>query len=759
MSTDGGSGRRLLLPAVAVASLVLWAALVAPLLGGAETLYFRDVFHSHLPFKAFGAAALAEGRVPAFQPTWALGQPFRGNPNTAAFYPGNLAYLALPFWTAFNLHYGLHWLLAAISMFVLARALRASRAGALLAALGYAGSGWMLSVMTFYNILAVVAWWPLVIAGVVRGDRRGLIFGGLACGLALLGGEPVTAALGLAPLVVLAWRELGLFRAVTRTALVGLAGCLVALPQLVATLRVVGFSFRATHGVLASQATYYSLEPRRLLELVLPFPFGLPGHVGPAGMGAGGLLDHLPFYYSLYPGVVVTLLAAIAVGRRRVLAGLVGAGLVLAWLGGFSSAALLDLGGGLLRSPEKLLFWVALGLPLLAAAGLDSLSSAASGRRFGVVALAGAGVAAAVAAALAATGGGTPLAALALADRGPSPEAVAAHGALWLLGLGAAALLLAGSWLAAKTGRPEILVALQLVSALQLAPLWMTDEVERYERVSWRDRVEPGEAAVVARMGYPPWPSSAPSPVLPAGPPVGTVRLEAEEMSPAPGVRHGLLYPVAPDLDGMHHLFYNFLTVRMASADWSQRRRWAEVLGTDYLVSPEPLAGAGRPAVLEHYGVSAYLYRLDDAPPAWWPERVEVASSPGAAFDRVAASAPGSLPAVAPEPVSHRPGGRVELIAAEPDRLVLEVESEGGLAVVQRSYQALFRARAGSLELPTLPVNLCLLGVVVPPGRHRVTIEVDATPEVVASVVAVVFALLLLAALWLESRAVPLTIE
>ena len=63
-------------------------------------------------------------------------------------------------------------------------------------AITYAGSGWVLSCLSFYNLLAVAAWWPLVLWGAVRGGRRGVALGGAACGLALLGGEPVAAALG-----------------------------------------------------------------------------------------------------------------------------------------------------------------------------------------------------------------------------------------------------------------------------------------------------------------------------------------------------------------------------------------------------------------------------------------------------------------------------------------------------------------------------------------------------------------------------------
>ena len=105
------------------AALVLWAWICAPVVRGGRTFYLRDVFTTHLPLKAFGAAELRQGRIPAFNPDWGLGQPFRGNPNVLAFYPGNVFYRVLPFWIAFNLHYALHWLIAFLTMRSLARGL------------------------------------------------------------------------------------------------------------------------------------------------------------------------------------------------------------------------------------------------------------------------------------------------------------------------------------------------------------------------------------------------------------------------------------------------------------------------------------------------------------------------------------------------------------------------------------------------------------------------------------------------------------
>ena len=270
-----------------------------PLALGQRTLYFRDVFTTHLPVKAFGAAQLRQGRIPAFNPTWGLGQPFRGNPNALPFYPGNLLYLVLPFWIAFNLHYALHWLLAALTMAALARALGQGQPAALVAGLTYAGSGWMLTGLSFYNLLAVSAWWPLVLLGAARGGRRGIALGGLACGLALLAGEPVTAALGVVPLLLVACQRHGSRRGSLAALGIGFTGLLIALPQLVATARILGFTSRGALGAAGIGGGRFHLGLGAAAGAARPLPLRPPlgprqGRLLAVGRSAGAALHPHP---------------------------------------------------------------------------------------------------------------------------------------------------------------------------------------------------------------------------------------------------------------------------------------------------------------------------------------------------------------------------------------------------------------------------------------------------------------------------------
>ncbi len=630
---DGGEGRWWRRPEVwvLVAALLVWAWICVPVVGGWRTFYLRDVFTTHLPLKAFGAAELRHGRIPAFNPTWALGQPFRGNPNVLAFYPDNLFYLILPFWSAFNLHYALHWLIAFATMTALARGLGQGRAGALLAGLTWAGSGYMLSAVTYYNVLTVVAWWPLAMLGAVQGGRRGVALGGLACGLALLGGEPVTAALALVPLLVAAISRHGVRRGFLTSVAIGVVGVLLALPQIVAFLRVLPFTTRAGLGMNALQATYFSLHPLRLVELFLPLPWGSPAHLGRSGVWTHAILPKTPLFFTLYAGIVALWLAAAAARRHRAWALLAAAGLLLAIVAGTHGELLVRLSFGLFRSPEKFLLWYGLALPLLAGWGLERVLGEGAGRWRRIAAVGG-GTALALALlvvllrpGLLASAAGR-LAALPVTQRTAALAILDTQTLAWTrsLAIAGAALFVAfaaaGSRVRSKAWAPALLLAVELATLLQLGSLIPTEPLAPYrEPASWARRLRPGAAVLNTTFVYPGWGRDV-SYQLPDGPRVILDRITAQDLDPAPGVLHGLTYPLVPDLEGMMSPLFAPMLLTLARSGWQERMPWIRVVGLDALVLFEDpgVPGLRKVDEVERAGVQTRLYTVTDpAPEAW----------------------------------------------------------------------------------------------------------------------------------------------
>jgi hypothetical protein len=456
----------------------------------------------------------------------------------------------------------------------------------------------------------------------------------------------------------------------------------------------------------------------------------------------------VPLFLTLYPGIVGLWLAASSIRRHRAWAGLAAAGLLLAILGGAWGPALARLSFRLFRFPEKFLFLFALSLPLLAGWGLEGALAARGWRRAATI---GGALSLALAAVLKLLSPGLLAAAaprLAVAARETALALLSAQLGAWTLALAVAGAALLGAAWAAGRGQPALVAALQLLTLAQLWPLVVTEETAPYRQpAAWAQSLQ-------ARLGHLPAaldeltvsPHWGPEPPyhFPSGPHAVAERVKAADLGPAPGLLHGLTYPLAPDLEGMQTLPFHRMLNPLPQRGWPERALWMRLTGVEAAVL---FAEPGVPDLslvdrAERYGVESRLYAVrDPAPFAWWPWRTVVAADPAAAREAVVQAADPLGTAVVPRPVAQGPG-RVVAISSTPDRIELDVEGGGGVVAIRRAWLPLYRADTEGRALPTMPVDLVLLGVAVPPGRHRVVLTISAWPEWIAGGIA------LLALVW-----------
>lgn len=708
----------------AVVLAVAFALLVLPLVAGWEMLVLRDNLVTHRPLKAFGAEWLRQGSIPAFNPTWAAGQPFAGNPNALPFYPGNALYWLLPFETAFHLHFVLHALLGFFGAFCLIRTLGASVAAAQLGAATFVGQGYFLSSWSFYNLLTVAAWVPWVLLGLARGGVRGLALGGLACGCMLLGGEPITAALVVPVMLVAATVRCSPLEGVARVGAVGMFGLLLALPQLAATLPVLPEIVRTTRGIDPRLVGVQDLHPARLLELFLPLPFGFPTEFGPLGTWASRVTPLQPYIFTIYAGIVALVCAAFAwQPARRWLAVAVG-GLLAALCLGRVPELLQLASGGMFRYPQKFLVWYAIGIAVSAGFGLDALLASRWGAR---AFLWLAGLLGGASAAL--HFGRERAAELLAAAWAPGGAAVAGlHLRFWTGWLLLASVLAWFAGWAAKRQRGAYLVLVQTAAILQLLPALGKDAREAYfEPPPFREALGERRRLFVAPWMVFPWEErrTYPQGALNAS---GLARLTYRDLEPWAGIPLGLSYPLAPDLEGVYSARWFDLLEAVRVLDWEGRVPWFRRLGVEAVVrSPgRPVPGLEHLAREERFGVPTDLEGVIGVlPEARWPDELLVASSLPSSVRAVGWGALDAGQVFVPAPVPHSRQGRAELLLAAPDRLEIEVDSGGGVVVLQRAYWSLYRATIveSSRVLETMPVDFALLGIRVPPGRHRVVVE------------------------------------
>lgn len=765
---EGRERRRFLLLFVLPAVVLLLAA-VWPLLRGGRTLYVRDFLNAHFAMKWTQQQAMAEGSIPVLDLQRGGGQPHRANPNTVAWYPDNLLFLVASTFWALNAHFWLHLFVALAAAWWMGRACGLPPPAAWACGVVYAASGFLLSTANLYNLVAPAALAPALVAAVLAGSRgrRRLAFLGTAILWALLvvGGDPMLGLMALAAALgaaaVMRRRETPWL--LTGAALV--AGTLLAAPQWVEFLRILGTSFRGFQGYSAAAATVTSVHPGSVVELLVPLPFRGPdflfwGHRFHSGQ--------IPLVFALYPGVLALALAASAPWRGRA----AGFAWGLAALGGLLALGehtpvvplLLELpGAGLLRLPVKFWLWVTLGSALLAGLGVAACGEERGRTRLRTALLAGV---------LLYLGGWAALTGLPAAVEGwfatVAPAGrfdaafFAAERARWaglcLLTLAVLALGLAAVRLGRR--RPQeataLLLGLHLAAQLfALRPLLEATETAPFlERPPLADRIPAASRVVHGDHDDLFGPVSLPVGRYPDARQLWHERTMHRELHPWSGVRWGLFYDFNASPEGLDSFMMRATAQALKRLPDPARVRLLRAAGVEYLLltrALDPAVGEAAALVATQPGPGRdlRLYRIAD--PA--PEVVLAGTFHGAeSLDETLARLladdfdPAREVVLAGSLEARRgPPGTARIVARDGPRLEIEVEAPAaGYLRVQRSYQPLYRASVDGEPARIVAAGLHRLALPVPAGRHRVVLDVAPGPARLGAALAVAGLLALL---------------
>jgi hypothetical protein len=674
-----------------------------------------------------------------------------------ALYPDNLLLLvASPIW-ALNAHFWIHLLLTPLTMFWLARRWGLGREAAWVAGVCYAASGYFLSTLNLYNLIAPAALAPALAAELLglstanRPARRTWV-GALIWALLLTAGDPMTAvmALGLAVLAVLVrdgWRRPQWGRMMVAVA----AGTLVAAPQVIEFLRILALSYRGHWGYSASAATAASWNPITALEWLIPLAFGFPDFTF---WGHRFYFGDQPLFYSLYPGLLA--LALIAVGwRPRVPAArwswiAIALGLFLS-LGRANPVmgTLLEVtGAGIVRLPVKFWLLVAVGASILCGLGFQRATTR-DGRR----ALSGSlGVLLLIFLVAWTWLTVTPARIEGLiADLLPAnhPSEVAQFVRLRWAGVSFFSCCLAAGFLMAARllpRQPRVLPALLLFGHLAaqlffLAPLFETDDPGAYQAPSKvQNRVPEGSRVVHGAHLNLFGPVPVPLGEYPDPSARWFQRQSFEEFHPWVGMRRGRKFDFNLSPEGLDSFLTRATTQALERLSDTERVRLLEASGVEWLLlkrslAPEVLA-QGSVELTERFafpGDDLRLYRVTRPAPAVQfagnllysrslNESLAHLLEPGL-DTRSSVVLAGEGPAGGGKP------GTVRLLSESARETVWEVEAEGdGALVIQRSHLPLYLAAVDGERVPIWAANLHRMAVRVPAGQHIVKIWVDRRP-------------------------------
>ncbi|MEX0879061.1 MAG: hypothetical protein WEB59_16285 [Thermoanaerobaculia bacterium] len=380
---SGGARWALLAPAAAFATLVV-LLYADPLVTG-RNFGGRDMIAYNIPLEKSVHDAWARGRLPVWTPEVSGGRPLAPNPNAGALYPVRALFSRLPLPVALRLFPVAHWIAAGIGMLMLLAALGRSRPAAWIGAVTYVFSGVAVGEAFFPHIQPGMTLLPWIVwaAGRRTGTRWSRLLL-LSCLFALdfLAADVFTIALALACAALWLAVEEDRREQLRAAGALGLAVCLGALaaaPQLLATALWIPQTNRAVLGMKLAEVFLFSIHPLRLVELVVPYPFGATWELAAQAMWAAPV--HHGKVMGLFPTLYAGAFAVIAVGVAwksrergarfaRIL--LLGA-LVASVLPSLLPASWAGLSSPLaLRNPEKLAVAIVFSLAILAGLGFDA---------------------------------------------------------------------------------------------------------------------------------------------------------------------------------------------------------------------------------------------------------------------------------------------------------------------------------------------------------------------------------------------------
>lgn len=393
MSKTHGKKQKPVAPAAAAApdfweKLVTPRALAIAFAAAVLLFYYKPLFDSaasiqwdavdvHYSAQKYFADHLLSGRLPFWTPYVFSGFPFLADPQVGAWYPLNWPFFLMGVTArAIQWELAMHCLLALAGGYLLAREMFASRAAAVFAGVFFAFSGFFAGNSSHIGGFQAAALLPWLLWAGRRAvaSVRWLPALSAAAGCVVLTGHFQMALYAFSALALFLMAELIERRESLRPVLVALVCAAVSALALSAVmvlpgLELTGQSERA--GVEFAQSQDGILQPAALMTIVSPDHYGAVD-----GQNYTGPADITQFYF--YQGLLLLPLAVwgVAVSRRRWLPlALVVPAIWYALGRTFGLYSLVSLLPGFksIRAPVNVWFVAALGLALLAAAGVEAL--------------------------------------------------------------------------------------------------------------------------------------------------------------------------------------------------------------------------------------------------------------------------------------------------------------------------------------------------------------------------------------------------
>ena len=131
-----------------------------------KNFLITDPVRQQYPWKELAISMEKNWELPLWNPYSFSGYPLAANFQSAAFYPLNLLFFILPFYTAWSILIFLASILAGIFLFLYLNSLRLNKWASVLGSISFSFSGFFVSWLEWGNILHTALWLPLILLSI-----------------------------------------------------------------------------------------------------------------------------------------------------------------------------------------------------------------------------------------------------------------------------------------------------------------------------------------------------------------------------------------------------------------------------------------------------------------------------------------------------------------------------------------------------------------------------------------------------------------
>lgn len=259
--------------------VLLCSIYFADILSSGLVFAFRDLSRYYYPLRGYAVSLMQSGTFPFWNPYVAGGHPLFAGLQSVVLYPLSIIYYCGNFDAAFNLFIIIHVFLGGLFFYLLMRGLRFEKSAALIAAVVFSFSGYLIAVINLTTTLAAAIWFPLVFLFYHRLlERRKPLYAlltSLFLGVMFLGGEPTPLyatvfLLGLYTLIISKKQRL-LGNLLLYFSCVSVFILLFSF-QIIPFAELISLSERTCPSF--ERTTFWSFPPRNIVDCLLPFFHG-----------------------------------------------------------------------------------------------------------------------------------------------------------------------------------------------------------------------------------------------------------------------------------------------------------------------------------------------------------------------------------------------------------------------------------------------------------------------------------------------------